>query len=215
VTLNLISNAINHPGRPGDPERYVADNRCWSPSAIPALAFRRRARYHLSRIHRSERSIQSGYGGPGAGLAITKQLVEQHGGKIGARSPGDFGRRFDLLLQPAGCPGCANTDGYLCLPAGLWIFRGRADRTPLTRRTLVRLPARARFRAAHLSRRRTGGMVSDVLASPPAALIIGEPPGGPRRLGHPRNAKRQPSTEHIPVLAYSLDEQHDQGDCWI
>jgi hypothetical protein len=42
-------------------------------------------------FYQSVRIIKSGYGGLGLGLAISKQLVEQHGGKIAVRSPGDLG----------------------------------------------------------------------------------------------------------------------------
>jgi AraC-like DNA-binding protein len=46
----------------------------------------------FNEFHRSKRSIESGSGGLGLGLAISRQLIVRHGGSIEVRSPGDLGR---------------------------------------------------------------------------------------------------------------------------
>ena len=46
----------------------------------------------------------------------------------------------------------------------------------------------------------------------PAALIIGDHLAAREGWAIIGTLKRQPSTEHIPVLAYSLDVEHDQGE---
>lgn len=93
ITLNLISNAVKFTpvgqvtlNLAVTNQRVVisvSDTGIGIPPAEQDAIFRE--------FHRSERTVQSGLNGLGLGLAISKQLVEQHGGSIGVRSPGDLG----------------------------------------------------------------------------------------------------------------------------
>lgn len=93
VALNLITNAIKFTERgtvclaltatEGAVTVAVSDTGIGILPADQALLFHE--------FQRTERTIQAGYGGMGLGLAISKQLVEAHGGAIGVRSPGDLG----------------------------------------------------------------------------------------------------------------------------
>lgn len=71
-------------------------------------------------FQRTERTIAAGYGGLGLGLAISKQLVEQHGGAIGVRSPGDLGSGstfyFTLPLVREPPEGDLEHDFLACAP---------------------------------------------------------------------------------------------------
>jgi CheY-like chemotaxis protein len=54
--------------------------------------------------------------------------------------------------------------------------------------------------------------LSSVIASRPAALILGERLAAREGWAIIGMLKRQPATQNIPVLAYSLDIDHDQGE---
>jgi len=54
--------------------------------------------------------------------------------------------------------------------------------------------------------------LSDVTAAPPAALIMGNRLAMREGWAIMGMLKRQPVTEHIPVLAYSLDTENDRGE---
>ncbi|HSD85159.1 MAG TPA: substrate-binding domain-containing protein, partial [Anaerolineae bacterium] len=93
VALNLISNAVKFTSagtvaltmKVEDQQATIAvsDTGIGILPAEQATLFRE--------FQRVERTVQSGYSGLGLGLAISKQLVEQHGGTIGVRSPGELG----------------------------------------------------------------------------------------------------------------------------
>jgi CheY-like chemotaxis protein len=214
ITLNLISNAIKFTpsGRvvlnvcvaDGQALVSVSDTGIGIPPAERDTIFRE--------FYRSERSVQSGYGGLGLGLAITRQLVEQHGGKIGARSPGDLGSGstffFNLPVAPQAIMQMGVSATPLAYGYSVVVLTEHAD-------PAERLCAYLRERGFVLRIYRVDEQVewlSDVLASPPAALIIGEHLAAREGWAIIGTLKRQPSTEHIPVLAYSLDVEHDQGE---
>jgi len=54
--------------------------------------------------------------------------------------------------------------------------------------------------------------LAEVIALPPAALIIGNHLAAREGWAIMGMLKRQPSTEHLPVLAYSLDVDNDRGE---
>lgn len=70
-------------------------------------------------FQRTARTIAAGYGGMGLGLAISKHLVEQHGGTIGVRSPGDLasGSTFYFTLPLLGKIQVSDSeDDFLAFP---------------------------------------------------------------------------------------------------
>jgi signal transduction histidine kinase/CheY-like chemotaxis protein len=214
VTLNLISNAVKFTptGRVAlsvavaDQQVLVSvsDTGIGLPPAERDTVFRE--------FYRSERSVQSGYGGLGLGLAISKQLVEQHGGKIGARSPGDLGSGstffFTLPVASDGLFQTGISSSPIAHGSSVVVLTEHAD-------PAERLNSYLRERGFVLRIYPVDEQVewlSDVLAFPPAALIIGDRLAAREGWAIIGTLKRQPSTEHIPVLVYSLDAERDQGE---
>jgi signal transduction histidine kinase/DNA-binding LacI/PurR family transcriptional regulator/CheY-like chemotaxis protein len=214
VTLNLISNAVKFtPAGRVTLKVAVVDQQVLvsvSDTGIGIPAAERDTIFH--EFHRSERSVQSGYGGLGLGLAISKQLVEQHGGRIGAHSPGDLGKgstffftlpvASDILLQ-TGLSASPDSRAYSVV-----VLTERADPAG---RLCTYLEERG-FVVRKYCVDEQAEWLSDVLASPPAALIIGNRLAAREGWALLGTLKRQPSTEHTPVLAYSLDEDLNQGE---
>jgi signal transduction histidine kinase len=65
----------------------------------------------FERFYRADRARARSSGGSGIGLAVVKQLVEAHGGRVWAESPSGEGASFGLSLpadktiqSPAGQP---------------------------------------------------------------------------------------------------------------
>ena len=118
VVLNLISNAVKFTpageialdvetnGR--EVKVQVSDTGIGIPDAEQTKIF--------DEFHRTERAIQSGYGGMGLGLTISKYLVEQHGGTIGVRSPGELGRGATFFFTLPLLDAAQRTDGRVPLP---------------------------------------------------------------------------------------------------
>lgn len=118
VVLNLISNAVKFTST-GEIRLTVEATQ---ESAIVSVTDTgvgippAEQRTIFDEFRRSERTLARGYGGMGLGLAISKRLVEMHGGEIGVRSSGEEGRgstfyfklpvieanedQDDLLLDP-------------------------------------------------------------------------------------------------------------------
>ena len=214
VTLNLISNAVKFTPAGRVRLNVSIENQqaliSVSDTGIGIPPAERDTIFH--EFYRSERSVQSGYGGLGLGLAISKQLVEQHGGRIGARSPGDLGSGSTFFFNlPVVSDALIQEDMPASLVAQAYsvvVLTEHAD-------PAERLCSYLRERGFVLRIYRVDEQVewlSDVLASPPAALIIGDHLAAREGWAIIATLKRQPSTEHIPVLAYSLDVEHDQGE---
>ncbi len=104
VFSNLIANALNYlqPGRPGVIEiggeikdgmnhYWVCDNGVGIPETAQSRLFQIFQRFHPKLAP-----------GEGMGLAITKRIVERHGGKIWVESQENIGTTFHFALSPDG-----------------------------------------------------------------------------------------------------------------
>lgn len=104
---NLLSNATRYTDAPGRVRVGVErDGETWRlriddtapgvpPSALPHL---------FERMYRVEPSRSRRFGGAGLGLAICRNIVEAHGGRIDASASPDGGLRIAIALPAAGTP---------------------------------------------------------------------------------------------------------------
>jgi len=162
-------------------------------------------------FYRSRSAIESGYSGLGLGLAISKELIEQHGGRIEVRSPGDLGigSTFSFCL-----PILSKTDSSFDLPASF-----------TTTTNLVTILAEGDESANELSTYlKSRGFnihifhvdedsewLSKIAQTPPSAIILGEHLASRESWSIIDMLKRQGTTENIPLLAYSLNSKNNQG----
>jgi len=214
VTLNLISNAVkftsegqvalNVSVEDKQVVVSVSDTGIGIPPGEQDIIFHE--------FYRSERTIQSGYGGLGLGLAITKQLVEQHGGSIGVRSPGNLGSGSTFFFDlPIASTAALHTDLYTPLAAAGNSVLVLIERTDPADRLCAYLRDRG-FDIRICCMDEQTDWLSEVTAVPPAALIMGNRLAMRDGWAIMGMLKRQPVTEHIPVLAYSLDTENDRGE---
>jgi signal transduction histidine kinase/DNA-binding response OmpR family regulator len=214
VTLNLINNAIKFTSK-GQVVLNVSveDKRVAvsvSDTGIGIPPEEQEVIFH--EFYRSEHAVQSGYGGLGLGLSITKQLVEQHGGQIGVRSPGDLGSGSTFFFElPIASTDKPPPDLYAPLSVVSNSVMVLTERTDPADQLCTYLRDRG-FDVRIYCIDEQSDWLSDVIATPPAVLILGNRLA--MRMGWAiiGMLKRQPVTEHIPVLVYALDTENDQGE---
>lgn len=214
ITINLISNAVKFTTR-GQVVLNVeiVDKTATISVSDTGMGVSPTEQEKIFReFYRTEHAVQAGYGGLGLGLAITKQLLEQHGGYIGVRSPGDLGcgstffYTLPILKQMK-----SQTELTAPLsnpPNSVVVLTEQND--PAERLCNFLIERGFITKLYHVDKQID--WLSEVISSPPAALIIGD-----RLTAHQGwvivgMLKRQPATEHIPILAYSIDNEHDQGE---
>lgn len=212
VALNLISNAVKFTERgevrltmgvqDGQVTVAVTDTGMGIPPEEQAAIF--------EEFHRSERSIREGYSGLGLGLAVCKQLIQQHGGTLGVVSPvaDGQGARFYFSL-PLIVERPAPTTEVLDGPNKTVIL--------LTEQFDSAVPVKQ-----YLEGR--GFEVAVYVAEPqmawlaraeqhcPAAVVLDAGLAARQSWEIIGQLKRQTATENVPVLVYALDETHQAGE---
>jgi signal transduction histidine kinase/DNA-binding LacI/PurR family transcriptional regulator/DNA-binding response OmpR family regulator len=159
-------------------------------------------------FRQSERTTQRGYGGMGLGLAITRRLVELHGGQIGVLSSGEEG---------------GGSTFYFTLPAmDVLTFSGTdLDQRAKTVLLLSEQPGEGQklceyltqrgYEVAELAIKNQPNWLSQIVVDPPGALIIDSQPANDRSWELIKLLKQNPATQSIPVVFYSLSEETDRG----
>ena len=213
VTLNLISNAVKftNAGQVNLDVSVMDNNVIVSVSDTGIGISLDEQNTVFDEFYRSRDAIQSGYGGLGLGLAISKQLIEQHGGHIQVHSPGDLGNgsTFSFCL-----PVISETDLSFSLPVS------QAATT-----NLVALLTEGGESTSELSMYlescgfsitifhvdEDSDWLSKIVHTLPSAIILGEQLASREGWTITGMLKRLSATENIPVLACSLNAERDQG----
>ncbi|MBK9925179.1 MAG: substrate-binding domain-containing protein [Anaerolineales bacterium] len=213
VTLNLVSNAVKFTSE-GQVQLdvEVKDNEVIISVSDSGVGIPLEEQTKIfDEFYSSLDAIQSGKSGMGLGLAITKQLIERHDGHIEVRSPGKLGKgaTFSFCLpiiaeqnQPMDYPDALAQNSNLVVI----LAEGEKNSSELSGYLMAR-----GFDVQLCRVDRDSEWLSKVIRIAPSAIIIEEQLASREGWAITGMLKRQPSTENIPVLAYSLDGKNDHG----
>lgn len=208
VALNLVSNSVKFTPRGevslrvdvqyGKAVVLVSDTGVGIAKEEQVLIF--------DEFRRSERAHARGYGGLGLGLAISKRLVELHGGEIGVESSGEEGAGstfyFTLpLIEPKSIQG---EDQLLPLASEETVLlltnqsgSGEPLRDHLTQKGLT-------VQMVQLDQ--VDDWLSPLLQSPPGVVVLDMAVVPTQGWSVLKMLKENPATSAIPLLFYSLDK---------
>ena len=210
VVLNLVSNAVKFTeqgyvrlwAEAGKQQVVVAvtDSGMGIPPAEQEFVF--------DEFRQSERTARRGYGGIGLGLAISRRLIELHGGTLGVLSTGSdgAGSTFYFTLPVLKGAACESSGGGDQSETVLVLTEHEGAGDGLTRRLAARgFIVESRALAAHPN------WLGQIVAAPPAAILLDFEPDAERGWTLMQLLQHNPATQEIPVIFYKLMEEEDRG----
>ncbi len=210
VTLNLVTNAIKFTARGQVVLRATSDGEYVTVSirdtglGVPIAE----QQVIFDEFRQSARTATRGYSGLGIGLAICRQLIELHGGRIGVVSSGeeDGGSTFyftlPILREPVAEPSIPETHSRTVL-----LLREGPNAAPHLQEHLTR----AGFAVNAVDIQAVPDWLSVATAAPPGAVLFDFQPVSERGWDLIEALKRNPATQDVPVLFYSLFRERGSG----
>ena len=210
VILNLIGNAVKYTksgtvtlwAEVGKQQVVVAvsDTGLGIPQEEQEIIF--------DEFRQSERTMSRGYGGMGLGLAISRRLIELHGGKIGVLSSGADGSGSTFYFS---LPIMAASDDEADTPIDrsgtvLVLTEQAEDDNPLYRHLVTR-----GFAVELIQVDAKAGWLTQIIASPPGAVVLDYGPTGDRGWEIMRLLRQNLPTQDIPIVFYSLSDELEYG----
>lgn len=213
ILLNLISNAVKFTAH-GEVALIAKEEGGELLIAVQdtGLGIPRQEQERIfDEFHQSDRSVARGYGGIGLGLAITRTLVEMHGGRIWVTSDGaeGSGSTFQFTL-PVAAAWLTQTTEHAhsgSRPGRVLVATGdSAGGAPL-----IDFLTENGFLVEQLVLHDPLAFLDDVLLDPPGAIVLDIAPASEVGWDLMKRVKENPSTQDIPVLFYSFMQDGDAG----
>lgn len=157
----------------------------------------------------SSRTVVRGYGGIGLGLAITRLLVELHGGKIWVTSDGaeGHGSAFSFSLPILTTPPQTEPEFSRARQSTVLILTQFASDTP----DLSDYLKQQGFTVETIALDQEPDILENIRLAPPGAVVLDMAPAAEQGWEIMRMLKQNPATQDIPVLFYSLLVEQDAG----
>ena len=207
VVLNLVSNAVKFTTRGWVKLTVEADNNfitvTISDTGLSVPLAEQEAIF--DEFRQSERTVARGFGGLGIGLAICRQLIEMHNGKIGVHSSGEENQGstfyFSLPILPIPVPAGRTVPSQSVLILTEQLQHSEPLRLHLEQHG---------YETQALDVSQNPKWLEDLLASPQGALVLDfqEIQKGWDILD---TLKTNPNTYDLPVIFYSLLKEQDSG----
>lgn len=212
VLLNLISNAIKFTAH-GEVELSasqtlegiqisVRDTGLGIPKDEQELIF--------DEFQQSDRSLGRGYEGIGLGLAITRRLVELHGGRIWVSSRGSegSGSTFSFVIPVMKDQPKAQEEPPSDLRSKVVLVLSQDEGSSSQ---LAGYLSQHGFSVEIKSFIDEEDYIDDITQSPPGAIVLDIAPASEQGWDIMKRLKEDPTTHDIPVLFYSLVAEQDSG----
>jgi len=210
IALNLISNAVKFTSEgsitlsvsvnAGKVMVSVSDTGLGVPLEEQVTIF--------DEFHQAERTASRGFGGMGLGLAISKHLIDLHGGKIGVHSSGIEGDGATFYFTLSLMPEHGQMGKYLPIPFATITL---VTEEPETAEQVCAYLEQLGFNISIQHADRDSEWISFLAAAPPAAILLDRKTatrGGWEIL---RRLKQNPHLKSIPVLFYSYSGKDVPG----
>jgi DNA-binding response OmpR family regulator/nitrogen-specific signal transduction histidine kinase len=160
-------------------------------------------------FYQSDRTTLRGYEGIGLGLAITRRLVEMHGGSIWVTSSELEGGGSTFSFTLPVLRGDKNGETPQSKPRSSIVLI--LTQNPSSGKTLFQHLTNQGFIVEEVALGPTSDVTERLLSSPPGAVVLDLETGSEQGWEIMKVLKENPGTQDIPVLFYSLLADNDAG----
>jgi signal transduction histidine kinase/DNA-binding LacI/PurR family transcriptional regulator/DNA-binding response OmpR family regulator len=160
-------------------------------------------------FYQSDRSTTRGYGGIGLGLAITRRLIEMHGGRIWVDSGGaeGSGSNFSFTLPVIQKIETTEEKKHPSRADTVLILSNACE----SAEDLSRHLQNHGFKVDLLDLKRQHSFIEEIINYPPEAIVLDLPPASDVGWEIMKILKGNSETQDIPVLFYSLVDERNAG----